>query len=197
MWPNVTRGSNWESQEQLCEALVGSFVRSELRADFRSALESASDAQIRALMTGWSLQLNGKREDWINQAAAVLDSDEWEKRWGEVEGWVRLHSGRIQGRMRLGLKALIEREKDKIKQFNLSDSEVLAGHIYTGANFVPLNAICRNFPQSILNLLAGDGVMPDNKMCTTLFCISSCLKKLSQFTELPENRCPSLNSYSR
>ncbi len=46
-----------------------------------------------------------------------------------------------------------------------------------------MNAICRNFPQNVLNLLK------DNKLCTTLFCISSALKKLSQITELPESRC--------
>jgi hypothetical protein len=193
MWSHVTP---WKTHKQLCEALVGSFVRTELRADLLSALESASDAQMEALRTGWSLPQNGIREDLINQVAAVLFSEEWEKRWGEVEGWVRLHRGRIQGRTRLGLKALMEREEEKIEKYGLTISEVLAGHIYTGANFVPLNAICRSFPQSILDLLKGDGTVADNRMCTTLFCISSCLKKLSQFTELPENRCPPLQPCS-
>jgi hypothetical protein len=55
--------------------------------------------------------------------------------------------------------------------------------------FVPMNGICRSFPESILELLRGDGsTTPDNKMCTTLFCISSALKKLSQTTPLPETR---------
>ncbi len=102
---------------------------------------------------------------------------------------MRLHRGRIQGRTRLGLVALMEREKVKIEQYGLTASEVLGAHIYTGATFVPLNAICRSFPQIILDLLKGDGTVPDNRMCTTLFCISSCLKKLSQHTELPESRC--------
>ncbi len=74
-------------------------------------------------------------------------------------------------------------------QDKLEGSEVLGAHIYTGANFAPLNAICRNLLQSILDLLKGDKQTPDNKMCTTRFCISSCLKKLSQKTELPETRC--------
>ena len=55
-----------------------------------------------------------------------------------------------------------------------------------GPEFVPMNGICRSYPQSILDLLKG----PDdteNKMCTTLFCISSALKKLSQATPLPES----------
>ena len=40
-----------------------------------------------------------------------------------------------------------------------------------------------------LKLLQGDATEPDNGLCTTLFCISSSLKKLSQSTELPEGRC--------
>ncbi len=190
-WSYVTCGSGqWETHEQLCKAMEASFVRTELRGDLCSALESASDAQIEALLTGWEVEPIGERGDWIKQAAAVLDSERREFRWGEVEGWVRLHRGRIQGRTRLGLKALMKREKKKIELCNLTESDVLAGHIYTGANFVPLNAICRSCPQSILDMLKGDGVTPDNRMCTTLFCISSCLKKLSQATELPESRCP-------
>jgi hypothetical protein len=189
-WPNVPRDAQRESQEQLCKALVDSFVLTELQADLRAALESASDAQILALLKGWNQDPKGERWDWLNQAAAVLDSEEWEKRWGEVEGWVRLHRGRIQGRTQVGLKALMEKEKVKIEKCNLTAAEVLAGNIYTGASFVPLNAICRNFPRNILDLLKGTEVIPDNKMCTTLFCISSCLKKLSKFTTLPDNRCP-------
>ena len=57
---------------------------------------------------------------------------------------------------------------------------------------MPLNGICRNNPPEIIKLLKGDGTAQDNKLCTTLFCISSCLKKLSRHTELPESRyCPS------
>jgi len=188
-WVGVT--PDQRSREQLCKEMEASFVRTELRADLCSALESASDAQIEALLTGWGLKPNGRRADWLNQAAAAsLDSEGWEKRWGEVEGWVRLHRGRIQGRTRLGLEALMQREAVKIKKYGLTREEVLAGHIYTGANFVPLNAICRNFPQNVLDLLKGDGLTPDNKMCTTIFCVSSCLKKLSKFTEQPPDRCP-------
>ncbi len=40
----------------------------------------------------------------------------------------------------------------------------------------------------MLRLLEGDGMAPANKLCTTLFCISSGIKKLSQTTPLPENR---------
>jgi hypothetical protein len=174
------------------EALVCLFVLMELLADLCFALERANDAPIEALMTGWSLQQNGKREDWINKAATMLDLEEWEKRWGKVEGWVLLHCGPIQGRTRVGLKALMEQAEEKIKLFNLSESKVLAGHIYTGANFVLLNTTCSNFPHSILDLLKGDGVISDNKMCMTLFCIASCLKKPSKFTKLPEDRCPPL-----
>jgi hypothetical protein len=167
----------------LCDAMVTSFVRTELQADLRAALESsrASDAEKKALLGAWGME-----------GVESLNSEE---KWSKVEGWVRLHRGRIQGRTRLGLRALMAREKDKIEQYGLTASEVLGAHIYTGANFVPLNGICRSFPPSVLELLKGDDTTPDNKMCTTLFCISSCLKKLSQNTELPESRCrPSLKA---
>jgi hypothetical protein len=83
----------------------------------------------------------------------------------------------------------MEREKGKIKKCGLTLSEVLSGHLYTGADFMLLNGICRSFPPNILELLKGDATTAENKMCTTLFCISSCLKKLSQSTDLPDSRC--------
>ncbi len=55
-----------------------------------------------------------------------------------------------------------------------------------------MNGICRKFPESIVELLKGDGTAGDNTLCTTLFCISSALKKLSQTTPLPETRSAAL-----
>ena len=52
-----------------------------------------------------------------------------------------------------------------------------------------MNGVCRSFPESILDLLKGDGTAGDNRLCTTLFCVSSALKKLSQTTPLPGSRC--------
>ena len=183
------------SHETACEAMVAAFVRTELRADLLAALESgASDAQIDELLRGWNVPEPGSaaRADRIKAAAAALDSEE---RWRMVEGWVRLHRGRIQGRTRLGLKALMEREKVLIELFGLTAGEVLGVHVYTGPGFVLLNGICRDFPKMILDLLKGDGVTADNRLCTTLFCISSALKKLSQGTELPEDRCVSPHAH--
>ena len=72
------------------------------------------------------------------------------------------------------------------------------GGFPAGPEFVPMNAICRSFPHNILdNLLKGDATMGDNKLCTTLFCIGSGLKKLSQKTELPDSRCAPLTAHSR
>jgi hypothetical protein len=191
-WAYVDRDDvRWANEDpgaylSLCEAMVSSFVCTELQADLRAALESrASEAQLDALLTAWGLTPKSEKAARIEQAAAALD----EKRWSSVEGWVRLHTGRIQGRMRLGLRALMAREAKNIDEFKLTASEVLGTNIYTGANFVLLNGICRSFPPSILELLKGDATTGDNRMCTTLFCISSCLKKLSQHTELPESRC--------
>jgi hypothetical protein len=61
---------------------------------------------------------------------AALNSVE---RWREVEGWVRLHRGRIQGRTRLGLEGLMAREAVNIKRYGLTKSEVLALYLYTGS----------------------------------------------------------------
>ena len=135
------RGEEWADlrvegmgHEALCSAVAGAFVRTELRADLRAALEHASEAQVLALLDAWRPgqggQRGGARAEWIEEAVAALDSEE---RWKEVEGWVRLHRGRIQGRTRLGLKALMEREKDKITRYGLKEAEVLALHLYTGA----------------------------------------------------------------
>ena len=161
-----------------CGVVVArSCVRTELQADLRAALQAsgASDAEASALFSAWGVA-----------GVEGLDSAEG---WSRAEDWVRLHRGRIQGRTRLGLGGLMAREEKRIKQYGLNASEVLGAHIYTGANFVPLNAICRSFPPGILELLRGEGTTTgDNRMCTTLFCISSALKKLSQATELPESR---------
>jgi hypothetical protein len=64
---------------------------------------------------------------------------------------------------------------------------VLALYLYTGPEFVPMNGICRSYPQSIMKLLEGGGTTGDNKLCTTLFCVSSALKKVAGGTELPSN----------
>ena len=53
---------------------------------------------------------------------------------------------------------------------------------------MPINAICRNFPPKMMDLLQADSAAQRNTLCTTLFCISSGLKKLGRHTELPENR---------
>jgi hypothetical protein len=132
-WSQVLPGSESElTHEGLCDAMVASFVHTELRADLRSALErGASDAHVKALLTGWRMTPHGNREDQIKQATDALDS---EKKWGEVEAWVRLYRGRIQGRTRLGLKVLMERVKEKLNRFGLTNSEVLGLYLYTGPN---------------------------------------------------------------
>jgi hypothetical protein len=188
-WGGLDTTADQSTHDALCEAMVVAFVCSDLRADLRAALESsASDAQVEALLAGWSVPVlrSATFVERIQQAAAALDS---EKKWGEVEGWVQLYRGRIQGRTRLGLKGLMAREKKKIKQYRLTGGEVLGLYLYTGPEFMPMNGICRNFPLSIADLLKGDEATADNKLCTTLFCITSGLKKLSQSTELPECRC--------
>ena len=173
------------TRELLCAEVVASFVRTELQNDFRAALERAPDSELAAVLRAWSSPPGASRQERIDLACQALDS---EKRWKEVEGWVGLFHGRIQGRTRLGLKGLMLREKVKIKQYGLVAGEVLALYLYTGPEFVPMNGICRNFPQNILTLLLGEGTTPRNTLCTTLFCITSGIKKLGRHTDLPEDR---------
>ena len=82
------------------------------------------------------------------------------------------------------------REAVKITQYLLTRGEVLALHLYSSPEFVPMNGICRSYPPSILELLRGDGgAAGDNRLCTTLFCVSSGLKKLARATDLPASWC--------
>jgi hypothetical protein len=53
---------------------------------------------------------------------------------------------------------------------------------------MPINAICRNFPPTMLQVLEGaGGTEQRNTLATLLFCISSGIKKLGQFARLPAN----------
>ena len=185
----VAAGADLSTHEALSRAMVASFVRTELRADLRCTLErGASDAQIEELLRGWNVPepWSAARASRIERAAAALDCEE---RWDMVKGWVRLYRGRIQGRTRLGLRRLMKREAAKIQLHRLKAGEVLGIYLYTGPEYMPMNGICRSYPQSILDLLKGEGATADNRLCTTLFCISSALKKLSQTTELPASGC--------
>jgi hypothetical protein len=136
----IIPAADQSTHETLCDAMVSSFVRKELRADFRAALESnARGSQVHALLRGWNLSPTiAERADWIAQVAEALNSEE---QWSQVEGWVRLHRGRIQGRTRLGLKGLMAREEKKIKLYRLKDSEVLALYLYTGAFPTPFTIV--------------------------------------------------------
>jgi hypothetical protein len=163
------------SRDRLTRAVATSFVCTDLRADLRSALSNADEAQVKHLLGQWCEPSGLASSSLHDQAAEALESEE---QWRQVEGWVGLFQGRLQGRTRLGLERLMEREYNKIKRFGLEKSETLALYLYTGPEFFPMNSILRSFPQSMLNLLDG------NRMCTTLFCISSGLKKLSRFTDL-------------
>ena len=131
---------------QLCEEIVALFVRTDLRADLEIALRNARecdaaalDSRLEKLMRAWGCApaaSSSLPEDRIKLVAECLNSEE---RWSEVEGWVRLFCGRFQGRTRVGLKALIARKAEELRQYNLRDGEVLALYIYTGV-FLDLKA---------------------------------------------------------
>jgi hypothetical protein len=168
-------------------AVVNAFVRVELQSDLAAALrsgfksmdEALLDTALDALFRDWpSPAPMASREERIAAAAAGLDSV---ARWEAVAVWVGLFWFRMQGRTREGISYLMRPENSKIGQYLLKQGEVLALYLYTGPEFVPMNGILRNFPQNIIEMLNG------NTMCTTLFCISSALKKIGRGTELPSN----------
>ena len=177
------------TRDDLCELAVTWFIRTQLQEDFRAALENAGQNQSESVAIAWGLvtvpSVDFDRGHLINDLVQALDSEE---RWQQVREWVSLYRGRIHGRRRMGLKGLMKREQEKIAQCGLLREEVLALHLYTGPEFLVINAICRNFPQNVLNILKDDNAMQSSTLCTTLFCISSGLKKLGRHTELPENR---------
>ena len=178
-------GAGTAQREQLISSALTSFLETELRADFRAALVNASNCQLDSLLEAWGVR-GASRAEKIDAAVEALDSD---KRWGEVEGWVRLYRGRILGRTRLGIKNLMRRERERIEKNKLMMEEVFATYLYTGPEFIPMNSICRNHPANIVKLLEGeDQGREANRLCTTLFCVSSALKKLGRSTEVPESR---------
>ena len=184
-----TQAGEVVGHEALCSEAVAWFVRTQLQQDFLSALQNAEDAQLSEIQLAWGLNEKSGEVQTRDQAIRlVAESLISEEQWLQVEDWVGLYRGRIEGRTRLGVKKLMDREEVKIRQFNLVREEVLTLYLYTGPEFMPINAICRNFPPKMMDLLQADSAAQRNTLCTTLFCISSGLKKLGRHTELPENR---------
>jgi hypothetical protein len=105
----------------------------------------------------------------------------------ELEGWISLFVQRIQGRERMGLRRLMQKEKAKIEENHLSQSEVLSLYQYTGPLYMLMNAILRSSPPHILDLLRGKKTKDRNTLSTTIFCAVSGLKKLARNTEMPQD----------
>jgi hypothetical protein len=178
--------------------VVDAFVQQELQAELAAALRcsfastNASDlarldTALDDLLQDWastlppappSLTPAAKREHRISAAAAGLNSV---ARWEAVARWVGLFRVRTQGRSRAGIKRLMAEKERWIGQAKLTEGEVLALYLYTGPEYMLINGILRSFPLSMLDLLEG------NTLCTTLFCISSALKKVARGTELPNS----------
>jgi hypothetical protein len=178
------------NRQSLCNVLVETFVREELKPTFKFALESATDldvAKLSSVCSAWGVQIGPQatREELIALAAGALNTS---AQWKDVSTWVGLYHGRIQGRSKLSLKELMEAKKEQVHRYKMQPGEVLAAFLYTGPNFVPYNSIYRSFPPHMVKLLEGDSNTPRNTMSTTLFCISSALVKLGRHTELPESR---------
>ena len=175
------------NREELIAVVLDSFVHKELRPNFVSALRSAADSELQAILSAWGVSFDsGMGQSELQKLAA--DEMKCVSRWKKVEAWVTLFHGRIQGRKKCSVYEIIQKEEKRVAQYKMQRGEVLAAYLYTGPNFVPYNAIYRKFPPEIVTLLEGDAENPANTMSTTLFCISSALVKLGRNTELPEDR---------
>ena len=181
MWAAVDAFVQKELKADLDKALRAGFATLDaVLADFGVASAAGLDVSLRKLLEHWGRPGAdaAQREELILAAVDALDSAE---RWEEVSVWVGLFTVRLQGRTRVGIEVLMKRERMLIAYYQLTKSEVLSINIYTGPEFVLLNGILRNFPSKIVDLLQG------NTLCTTIFCISSGLKKIGLRTELPRD----------
>ena len=177
---------------QLCEEIVASFVRTDLRADLNTALGNARecdaaalDRKVEEIVRAWGVaQASASAEDRMKLVAESLDS---EKRWSEVEGWVRLYCGRFQGRTRVGLKALMVHRADEIRRYSLRDGEVLALYIYTGAssNLIKACPVTKALP------VQGQSSCPSTRYAATS------LRPCSRSCEEPKQAAPSSATLSR
>ena len=175
-------------RREILAAVADEFVRRNLQEDLRAALAAAGDgeAAVRVLEGAWGAEAPAAAlSSWSERVAAVVGRLDSERRFEEVAGWLGMLQCRMQGRTRLGLAALRKARQREIDEYKLQEGEVLSLHLYTGPEFVVMNAICRDYPPEILRLLRGAQEGARNTLSTTLFCVTSGLKKLAQGTELP------------
>ena len=169
-------------------------MKDDLQPAFRFALENSERSTLEAIQQvlnheyGWGLAAlpeEGTRENaWISAVVGNLDSEE---RWAQVVEWVGLFHGRVQGRSRIGLWKLAEKNEKQVEKYGLKRGEMLAAYLYTGPCYLPFNSVYRNYPPSMVELLKGESGQSKTTLSTVLFCISSALVKLGRHTELPEN----------
>ena len=181
-------GAGKMGRKEILAAVADEFVRRHLQEDLRAALAAAADgeAAVRVLEGAWGAEAPAAAlSSWSERVAAVVGRLDSERRFEEVAGWLGMLQCRMQGRTRLGLAALRKARQREIDEYKLQEGEVLSLHLYTGPEFVVMNAICRDYPPEILRLLRGAQEGARNTLSTTLFCVTSGLKKLAQGTELP------------
>ena len=181
------KGADGMSRREILAAVADEFVRTHLQADLRSALTADGDGvtAVKVLEGAWTAGAPAAASSWSERVTAVVGRLDSERRFEEVAVWVGMFQCRMQGRTRLGLAALCKARQREIEEYKLQEGEMLSLHLYTGPEFVVMNAICRNYPFEILELLRGAQKDNRNTLSTTLFCVTSGLKKLAQGTELP------------
>ena len=178
-------GVEGANREAIMDACANAFVRKELQADLEAALIGAGDEEaLRKLLTLWDMEAAAAAAAAASASPemlrkALVEALNSEEKYAQVSAWVGLFLRRMQGRRRIGLTKLMEREAERVKKYGLRMGEALCVYLYTGPEFMAMNAICRSFPLELMAMLAG------NTLSTTLFCIASALKKLARFTELP------------
>jgi hypothetical protein len=125
---------------ELCDMIIASFVRTDLRGDLKTALENAwecnaesLEAKMKALLQVWGKgNTFSQSNDRMKMVVDLLNLENAEDIWSKMKDWVRLYCGRIQGRKRIGLKNLMKHKAEEILRHHLQDGEVLALYIYTG-----------------------------------------------------------------
>ena len=130
-------GKKSEERVALCNDIISTFVRENLRGDLLTALENARkcdakivESKMTSLLNAWGADACAvSNEDRIKLVVESLNS---ETRWHEILEWVHLYCGRMQGRKRMGVKRIVH--KENVIRCKLTNSEVLAAHIYTGGS---------------------------------------------------------------
>ncbi|MGB1597743.1 MAG: ADP-ribosyltransferase domain-containing protein, partial [Promethearchaeia archaeon] len=139
-------------------------------------------------------------EDKVHEAMVLLmqANERFSNTIKEVQAWLRSETERpgrqtdmdmlfdaltaVKGWDRAATQKSLDWGRELFKIADLCPEEVIALRLYTGPQFTQYNAVLRNFPKAMLDL------MQNNTYTTTLHCINSGLIKLSRASPLTQRR---------